>query len=96
MSEVEQLKSDLQVLKQQNDFIIKMLKNFLPEAGKNLWMSEDEVSTVTGLAKRSLLRVRKAGKLNFRYAGNGRKIQYNRKEVEAYLKNNSTLQNNDR
>lgn len=56
------------------------------------WMDEKEAMEITGLKKRSLIYKRKAGIFNFSTA-TGRKIKYLRKDIEAYLNDNSTLQN---
>lgn len=80
------------VIIQQNDFLIKMLKAVLPDAGKNLWMNEDEVLVKLNTSSSTLKRKRRNGELEWRYAGNGRKIQYNRKSVEADLQKRSTVQ----
>lgn len=77
---------------QQNDFLIKMLKAVLPDAGKNTWMNEDEVLVKLNTSKSTLKRKRKNGELQWRYAGNGRNIQYNRKSVEDDLQKRSTVQ----
>lgn len=82
-----------QTIIQQNDFIIKMLKAALPDAGKNLWMNEADVMQVMNRSKRSLydLRMDPTRPVEWRYAKKGKGVQYQRKSVEDYLKQNSTL-----
>jgi hypothetical protein len=89
MSEVQELRNEIKLLRQDFSFVVSMLKAVLPDAGKNLWMSEEDVMIKTGLAKKTLQQKRKAGLLQARYGGKGRKVQYNRKSVEDYLKDSA-------
>jgi carbamoylphosphate synthase small subunit len=52
--------------------------------GLSKYMSEEEVMQVTRLSKRALAEKRKAG-IFMGHTSTGKKIQYLRKEVEAYL-----------
>lgn len=72
---------------QQNDYIIKMLNKLLPDAGKNLWMTEQEVMERLQLSKRRLAEYRKSRVIEWRYGSNGRNPQYNRKSVEDFQAN---------
>jgi hypothetical protein len=93
MSAEQTIIKNQQTIIQQNDFIIKMLKAALPDAGKNLWMNEADVMRLMNISKRSLYTLRMDPKrpLEWRYAHKGRGIQYQRKSVEKYLEQNSTL-----
>jgi predicted DNA-binding transcriptional regulator AlpA len=58
--------------------------------GYSRWMNEDEVMAVTGLSKKSLQLKRRAMTFNWSSA-TGRKIKYLRKDVDAYINENSTI-----
>ncbi|MFT3679473.1 MAG: helix-turn-helix domain-containing protein [Ferruginibacter sp.] len=76
------LLSDIKFLK---EAIVPLAKGHKPSQ----WMFENEVMEVTGLSKSSLKSYRK--KMVFNWStGTGRKIKYLRKDVEAFLNNNST------
>lgn len=61
--------------------------------GHSRWITEEETMMMTGLKKRTLREKRKKGQFNYS-AATGRKIKYLRKDVEDYLNNNSTLNDN--
>ena len=58
--------------------------------GHGRWITEEETMMLTNLSKRSLQRKRKKGEFNYSTA-TGRKIKYLRKDVEAYLDDNSSI-----
>jgi hypothetical protein len=71
-------------------FLEQTVKALSLNNGHSRWIMEDDVVLLTGLSKRSLRDKRKNGQFNYSTA-TGRKIKYLRKDVEAYLNNNSTL-----
>lgn len=71
-------------------FLEQSIKIMSSHNGFSRWMTEDEVVQMTGLKKRTLRDKRRRGVFNWTTA-TGRKVQYLRKDVEAYLDNNSTL-----
>jgi predicted DNA-binding transcriptional regulator AlpA len=70
-------------------FIEQTLKVMSANSSRSKWMMEDEVMALTRLSKRSLFDKRKKGEFEFSTA-TGRKIKYLRKDIDAYLNNNST------
>ncbi len=71
-------------------FLETSIKVMSSNNGFSKWMTEEEVEAMTGLGKRSLRQKRTEGVFQFSTA-TGRKIKYLRKDVEAYLNNNSTI-----
>jgi hypothetical protein len=71
-------------------FLEQSVKVMSSHNGFSKWMDEAEVILLTGLSKRTLRDKRSRGVFNWSTA-TGRKIKYLRKDVEAYLNNNSTL-----
>ena len=71
-------------------FLEQSVKVMSSHNGFSKWMDEGEVILLTGLSKRTLRDKRTRGVFNWSTA-TGRKIKYLRKDVEAYLNNNSTL-----
>ncbi|HZW64665.1 MAG TPA: helix-turn-helix domain-containing protein [Hanamia sp.] len=71
-------------------FLEQTVKALSLNNGHGRWITEEEAMMLTNLSKRSLQRKRKKGEFNYSTA-TGRKIKYLRKDVEAYLNNNSTL-----
>lgn len=72
------------------NFIEKSLIAMAPKASLSKWMSETEVTLLTGLGKRSLHDKRKSGVFNWTTA-TGRKVKYLRSDIDKYLDKNSTL-----
>lgn len=81
---------EFQAIMKRLDKIEEKLRPSLSAFSK--WMNEEEVIQVTGLSKRTLREKRTNGIFNFSTA-TGRKIKYLRKEIEAYINNNSTVRN---
>ncbi len=64
MSELQELKKEITLLRQDFSFVVGMLKAVLPDAGKNLWMNEEDVMIKMNLSKKSLQERRRKGDLH--------------------------------
>jgi len=71
------------------NLIEQTIKTLSLNNGYGRWISEEEAMNLTGLGKRSL-RIKRARGIFTYSTATGRKIKYLRKDVEAYLNNNST------